>query len=157
MKLAGVNELSKVTTQPCVSSTPGDWLYLVLTGEVPPVLDGKFVCPSDKQPIKESNTIADDLIERAIRSRVLGHRNVEIKLADEALLTLENKIDDLLSLKERKQVINDLIFMASFFPCSDPQKRIEVFNDLLKNERLRTFPSVNDNAHQMVLKALEKK
>jgi len=155
-----IQELSNVGKSPInlgLDRAPGDWLYLVLRGEVPPFLDGKFVCPSDKQPISESNTIADDLIERAIRSRVLGNRKPEIKLADEAILTLENKLVELLSPTESRKIIVDILFMAEYFPVSEPDKAVEVLFNLVKKEELRKWPSLHEDAHRMSINALASK
>lgn len=138
------------------SLKPGERLYLTLLGQLQPMLNNTAVCPSDKQSIKDSNTIGDDLIERAERSRKLGHRNVEIELADEALLTLENKIEDLLSLKERKEIISDLLTMVREFPTSNPEKAVSILISLLKREELKEFPSVLFDSHKMLLEALIK-
>ncbi len=157
MKIQELSSVGKPSVSLGLDRIPGDWLYLVLRGEMPPFLDGKFVCPSDKQPINESNTITDDLIERAIRSKGLKDSTACITLGNEAILTLENKLAELLSPTEVKKIILDILFMAEYFPVSDSDKAVEVLFDLVKKEELKKWPSLYEDAHRMSIDALASK
>lgn len=157
MKIQELNNVGKPPIPLGLDRGPGNWLYLVLRGEMPPFLDGKFVCPSDKQPISESNTITEDLIERAIRSRGLKDSTACITLGNEAILTLENKLAELLAPTESRKIILDILFMAEYFPVSEPDKAVEVLFDLFKKEELKKWPSLAEDAHRMSINALASK